>query len=1035
MARDRGLLHELAAAVERGDFVPVVGDGAVLARGGATATEALHREVARCLSTACPTEPMLPSDLPSMAAAYEALRGRRALVEAYRRSLRGSGPSPVLSRLADMVGATCVTTSVTDACEEAMAAAHPGRHLPVLTDPVGAEYLDHQSTPWIVHLCGALAAPDTLRITQDDQSALISGSDRLSLVVRHVLLTRTLVFCGYSLQDPALYHVHSLLPPAQPHGRRRYLLVEEATEAEREIWRRRGYDLLLGPPEQTLEAIQNARRRTGQSLGGQARPSAADKRDVFRFLDYYTEEDSAYFYGREEEIATIRALVGVSRFTLLTGASGTGKTSLVNAGLVPALHADGYDTYTIRALTHPAAEIAAALGAGIAAEVTAPGLSDFLREVLGEHPTVIIVDQFEEFFLRVGVRARADFTRELAGCLRSAAFDLRVVVVVREDHLHRLLELEPPISGVFRHRYWLRNLDPAQARAAIERTCSHFGVAVEAEFVGEMIADAVTDGSLEPAQLQIICHAVLTSGSADRRALTRAAYVRLGRAAGILASYLQGALHDIEPPLQGLAGAILKSMVTVDRTKAALSAHEISRDAIVRRSGAHEADVGHVIELLLLGRIIRSIPDHPGMYELAHDVMASTIWSWIEPADVELKYVSQVLRQIVSDWRQVGALPAPAQWGLVEKYRADLALTSDEVSLAIQVALHYGSAVDYWLPRGVETGLDVFAELDAILQPGGDPYAQYSAVDWIGEQSPVEGLAVLRRALSNELTGVRNAARRWLSAHSDEPGVTAWLADTPEEPTFIRIPAGPFLFGCNDPRFEHSGPEQTLHLDEYWIARYPVTNVDYACFVASGQASPPEYWRGNQPPRRLLDHPVVQVSWHEATRYCHWYAQTTGLPVRLPTAAQWEKAAGWDQARGRRYLWGWADQFDRTRGNSRIGGPGHTTAVGQYSPAGGDSPYGCADMCGNTFDWVADWWTPSHAHTAARNPTGPQTGEHKAARGGSWAGSAEGTSAVSNKYSLAPETRNEYVGFRLVTHSLEAANDIDDPHPDAERHH
>jgi len=148
----------------------------------------------------------------------------------------------------------------------------------------------------------------------------------------------------------------------------------------------------------------------------------------------------------------------------------------------------------------------------------------------------------------------------------------------------------------------------------------------------------------------------------------------------------------------------------------------------------------------------------------------------------------------------------------------------------------------------------------------------------------------------------------------------------------VRVPAGKFLYGEK---------KREVDLPEFWIDRAPVTNAEYARFVAETGHQPPEHWKGKTLPKKIANHPVVNVSWDDATAYAEWAGG------RLPSEEEWEKAArGTD---GREYPWGeWAEG----RCNSEEAGVGGTTPVGQYSPQG-DSPYGCQDCAGNAWEWTA----------------------------------------------------------------------------------
>jgi formylglycine-generating enzyme required for sulfatase activity len=149
---------------------------------------------------------------------------------------------------------------------------------------------------------------------------------------------------------------------------------------------------------------------------------------------------------------------------------------------------------------------------------------------------------------------------------------------------------------------------------------------------------------------------------------------------------------------------------------------------------------------------------------------------------------------------------------------------------------------------------------------------------------------------------------------------------------------------AQDPEaYDRELPQHTVTLPGYWIGRYPVTVAVFREFVAQSGHQPAD----GRSLEGQEDHPVVRITWHEALAYCRWLAGQTGLAVTLPSEAEWEKAArGTD-----RRIYPWGDEFDEKRCNSWETGPRGTTPVGQYSPEG-DSPYGCADMAGNVWEWT-----------------------------------------------------------------------------------
>jgi formylglycine-generating enzyme required for sulfatase activity len=170
------------------------------------------------------------------------------------------------------------------------------------------------------------------------------------------------------------------------------------------------------------------------------------------------------------------------------------------------------------------------------------------------------------------------------------------------------------------------------------------------------------------------------------------------------------------------------------------------------------------------------------------------------------------------------------------------------------------------------------------------------------------------------------------------------------EPEMVLIPASEFLMG-SDPNVDQYSdneeqPQHTLHLPDYYLAKTPVTNAQYAAFMQATGHEQPDHWEGRKPPSGKEDHPVVKVSWHEAVAYCRWMAEVTGKTYRLPSEAEWEKGARGSD--GRIYPWG--NQWDARRCNSAEGGPGDTTPVGAYPK--GASPYSLLDMAGNVFEWT-----------------------------------------------------------------------------------
>jgi formylglycine-generating enzyme required for sulfatase activity len=210
-------------------------------------------------------------------------------------------------------------------------------------------------------------------------------------------------------------------------------------------------------------------------------------------------------------------------------------------------------------------------------------------------------------------------------------------------------------------------------------------------------------------------------------------------------------------------------------------------------------------------------------------------------------------------------------------------------------------------------------------------------------------------------------------------------------PPACAVPAGHFMMGRDpardlpDPKGRE--PQHAVWVEGFALGRFPVTVAEYACFVAAGGPRPEPHGRTVDWSSQLgrPEHPVVRVTWDQAVAYAHWLADLTGQPWRLPTEAEWEKAARWDDAARRPRVYPWGDRFDRLRANTRDHGPGATTAVGSYP--GGASPCGALDVAGNVWEWTSSYALPYpyDARDGRESAgTGPAGAYYRIRRGGAW---------------------------------------------------
>jgi len=221
--------------------------------------------------------------------------------------------------------------------------------------------------------------------------------------------------------------------------------------------------------------------------------------------------------------------------------------------------------------------------------------------------------------------------------------------------------------------------------------------------------------------------------------------------------------------------------------------------------------------------------------------------------------------------------------------------------------------------------------------------------------------------------------------------------------TLVYVPAGEFLMGST---IYH--PKHLVTIDAFWIDQTEVTNKKYYLCVAAGACKEPinknsstrPFYFGNS---EFDDYPVIYVNWDMAKAYCNWIGR------RLPTEAEWEKAARGPNANP----FPWGDKVpnkDLLNFNRNVG---DTTTVGYYYS--GRSFYGAFDMAGNVWEWVNDWYSWTYYDNSPQlNPPGPDSGQSRVLRGGSWIDISDYVISYVRSYVIPTSSNYDTIGFRCA---------------------
>jgi formylglycine-generating enzyme required for sulfatase activity len=245
-----------------------------------------------------------------------------------------------------------------------------------------------------------------------------------------------------------------------------------------------------------------------------------------------------------------------------------------------------------------------------------------------------------------------------------------------------------------------------------------------------------------------------------------------------------------------------------------------------------------------------------------------------------------------------------------------------------------------------------------------------------------------------------------------ETAADSAVISSPIRLELVRVPAGPFLMGSDpkrDPRArENEQPQRSVVLPELYIGKYPVTNAQFAVYVKAKGAGVPKHWQGGSIPDGKKEHPVVNVSWGDALAFCRWLSDATGQAFRLPTEAEWEKAA---RGMGDRiYPWGGTDpEKDKTLCNCDRW-VDDTTPVGKYP--NGASSCRAMDLAGNVWEWTSSLYA-GYPYDAEDGREIPSWAGLRVLRGGSFDFNPSYV-RCSCRHWEAPNSMGDCIGFRVV---------------------
>ncbi|MDF0667979.1 MAG: SUMF1/EgtB/PvdO family nonheme iron enzyme [Nitrospira sp.] len=687
----------------------------------------------------------------------------------------------------------------------------------------------------------------------------------------------------------------------------------------------------------------------------------------YRGLLWFNQEYAPLFFGRDRQVDELIGKLSEpgGRALLVIGASGSGKSSVVSAGVWQAVIKQGRlpgsaQWVWLRIQPSDGDTPSDALARGlkdifqlsVRPRLTTRGstLCDVLAHQLSQGQELILfVDQFEELFTSgFNEPDIQDFLELLIGTAKETIYRLRVVATIRSEFLGKLEAYESTLNLLNSpYRYHLGPVSPRMLQEMIEKPAEATGYTFEPGLVERILQDT----GQAPGNVALVEYALKQLFERRKgRTFTVEAYEAIGGVVGAIATKANHVLTELPEEVRGAFDAVFAELVHVERerpptrSRAAVSAFSADANALQ----LIEALAGQDCRIL-----VTSGSGQEAIVEVTHEKLF-TAWGklkeWIDNSDANLRLID-FEEECAKRWHEKGCR-VQNLWG------------SEQAAAVYSALRRFKKAPS--------------SQLQTMMYPQ----------DMLIERLDDVALSHLDRLLIGQK----------LTEFGDpRPGVGLTQDGLPDI-EWVDIPGG---------EVKLDRVEDMVEVNPFRIATYPVTNEQFAAFENANDGYRNEEWwkdihqhdKAKDP--RWLDAncPRESVSWYEAIAFCRWLSHRTGSSIRLPTEWEWQQAAtGGDSQRENP----WPGEFDKSRFNSFESRLERTTAVGMY--LAGATQHGVLDMAGNVQEWCLNTYERDITIT---------TGGSRVLRGGSWK-YLVGRLSTSTRYMELAGDRNNYTGFRLA---------------------
>jgi hypothetical protein len=719
------------------------------------------------------------------------------------------------------------------------------------------------------------------------------------------------------------------------------------------------------------QALKENEEERGEAKTRQVQIDWPEGKSPYRGLQWFTQEYAPLFFGRNGEVDELIGKMSEpeGRVVLVIGASGSGKSSVVSAGVWKAIMKEGrlpgcaqWVWQRIQPSDGDTPYDAVARGLKDAFQLAVrpkltgagPMLRDLLSRYLSQGQELILfIDQFEELFTSGFQDSDIQtFLVQLIGTAQNQTNRLRVVATIHSEFLGKLEAYESTLNLLNSpYRYHLGPMSPRMLQEMIERPAESTGYTFEPRLVERMLNDT----GQEPGNLALVEYALKQLFERrTNRTFTMEAYEAIGGVVGAIATKANEVMAGLDEAVRGSFDTVFAELVHLDRERP-----PTRRRAALPMFGVNPAAVrlidalaGQECRVLVTGGTGRE-----AIVEVAHEKLF-TAWpkltQWIDESGDALRDIDHAEEE-AKRWQEGGGNPQE---------------------------LWLGSRAKKVLEAIERFGKQPSSELERFLRP------QEVLIVRLNQDLPHQERLLIGQKLAE---------------FGDPRAGVGLRPDGVPDILWIEIPEGKIALEAVDHVFQ---------VKPFKIAKYPVTNVQFEAFLNAADGYRNEEWWQDLDQRLEPDTPSWSepnapretVSWYEAVAFCRWLKSKTGTSIRVPTEWEWQQAAtGGDSQREYPWEGGW----DVSRCNSVESRLNRTTAVGMYPR--GATQQGVLDMAGNVWEWCLNEYEVPKQPEAVRIDKGGK----RVIRGGSWTNIPVNLCASARDGSYADD-RYSTVGFRLA---------------------